>query len=66
MSRLYIEHCSDMGKGSAHRANQRATASIYWGSKNDSKLAACIEVIWEKGKERPNVLVIDKEGKNNK
>jgi hypothetical protein len=66
MSRLYIEHTSDMGKGAAHRASERATASISWGSRDNSKLAAMIEVIWEKGKDKPEVFIINRSKTNEK
>lgn len=61
MSRLYLKHQTDLShKG--HRAHEELSASVFWGSTYDSKLAARITVKWVKGKEEPIVWVEKGEG----
>lgn len=54
MSRLYIETKSDISR-TGKRASQEASASIFWGSAGDSKLAGEITVSWPRGSEMPRV-----------
>jgi len=58
MSRLYIEHYTDRGKGSGHMGNERQSAKLLWGSVGDSKIAVSASIEWYKGDEYPNVYVI--------
>lgn len=56
MSRLYIKTESDIRSGK--RAHCKAKAALYWGSRDDSKLAAQIEVVWTKESDKPQVIFI--------
>lgn len=57
MARLWIETKSDIGKGTGKGASQHATAEIKWASAGDSKRAAKLHVIWEKGSDSPKVRI---------
>lgn len=57
MSRLYIKTNSDASK-TGRRAHYKAKASLYWGSRDDSRLAASIEVYWPKGEKVPQVIFV--------
>jgi len=55
MSRLYIKTKSDLRSGNGACASQRASAEIYYGSANDSRLAGRIEVSYPKGSLFPEI-----------
>jgi cobalamin biosynthesis protein CbiG len=56
MSRLYILTETDIN--SRVRAHKKASAEVRWGSRSDSKLAARIEVTWDKDQEVPTIKII--------
>lgn len=62
MSRLYIKTLSDLRKGTGKCAHQKAEAEVYWGSKENSRLAAYIVVKWPIGTEKPIVSIGKAEG----
>lgn len=62
MSRLYIKTESDIRSGKGKRAHYKAKAALYWGSRDDSKLAAQIAVIWDKESDRPQVIFVAGKG----
>jgi len=57
MSRLHIKHNSDLRKGTGHCASQECGAGIYWGSANNSKLCAEIDIIWRKESKSPTMTI---------
>ena len=57
MARLYIKTQSDLRSGNGKCASQEASAKIFWGSANDSKLAGELVVFWPKGKVSPIVKI---------
>jgi hypothetical protein len=58
MSRLYLKANSDTRKNQVtSQGNEEVTASIYWGSKGNSMLAATVTVFWPKGSETPKAIV---------
>ena len=59
MSRLYLEGTTDAIKGRrTARGNTFASAHIFYGSKDDSKLAAMVSVTWDKDQDRPQVRLL--------
>jgi len=61
MSRLYINHSSDLTEH-GHRASKMAWCEIRWGSEKDSKLACSIRVDYPKDSKVPIVTI--KKGDN--
>jgi hypothetical protein len=57
MSRLYIKTRSDVS-ATGKRADEQMSATMYWGSANDIRFLAGLDVIWVKDSEFPH-LVLD-------
>lgn len=58
MSRLYLKAMSDSRKSEVtSRGHQEITASLYWGSKHDSKLAVRVTLKWSKENDEPTAYV---------
>ncbi len=58
MSRLYINAGSDKIKTKrTARGHAYVSAELFYGSASDSKLAACIELTWIKGNDRPTLFI---------
>jgi len=58
MSRLYISHDTDAG---GHSGKEHVSATIYYGSSNDSKLAVHVDVYYMLGEDFPLIKI--KKGK---
>ena len=56
MARLWMETVSDIRSGKGKGASEAAVARIYWGSAGDSKLAAELQVRWNKDEPTPKVF----------
>lgn len=60
MARLYGEIHRDRGNNQHFIANQSFIIELYYGSRDDSKLFATISVTWEKGIDKPQIVVNEK------
>lgn len=55
MSKLYLKGSADKKKTFTKTANTRFHFEVLWGSRNDSKLAADIEITWPRNQLLPKI-----------
>ena len=60
MSRFYVRtFVDDKEQSSAKRANKKIRTRVYYGSADNSKLAAELTVTWPSGEVLPSVIIND-------